>query len=90
VSKPDRPKDVTVFVPEFAAYFAKEPCWGVLHVSLDDANYSHDIDPAWFEGPLWNERPTDEERRLIEIHNSLSPTQRCKLGRLASAYKVPR
>ena len=65
--------DVTQHVAAFADYYRRNRAWGVFHVCLDDGNW--DCGPA--EPPY-----TDEEQRLVDIHEDLSKTQRRKLARL--------
>ncbi len=73
--------DVTRYVPDFAAYLALEPAWGIFHVALEDGNYDFGATDA--------EDYSELEDHLAHIFSLLSPTQRSKLGRLARKYVAP-
>lgn len=68
-------------VERFAAYYAKEPVWGSLHVVLDEPNYS-DADVA-FCIEVARSRGDAEGEALAEILMRMSKTQRSKIGREA-------
>lgn len=74
-------KDCTVYVPEFSRYLSKEPCWGALHIVLDDFNYEDENVESCVQ---WARENRDAEgERLGLILLNMSVTQRQKVGRLA-------
>ena len=59
-------------IREFARYRRAHPyCWGVLHVPFEDGNEDMSLSI--------DREATDEERRLVAVYNSLSPSQRRRL-----------
>lgn len=73
----ERIKNIRDCLPEFAAYYARNPSWGVFHVVLDDGN----TEDRWVTGTEWR-LETEEERRLHGLLKAMSRTQRDKLRRL--------
>lgn len=71
-------------VARFAGYHARNPSWGVLHVSFDDGNWNTNIG-SWIGDEI-----TAEERGLVGIHDAMTPSQRRRLCRKAGeALNVP-
>lgn len=86
----------------FAEYLAREPAWGVFHVSLSDGNYNcgaaeHMLRPGTgqtvngvFVPARWDvgrdEWPEDV-REAAEWFDSLTESQRRRLGRKAEALR---
>lgn len=76
----------------FARYHAAEPAWGEFHVVLDDGNYKSDAAPyhpsAEARAAIMAEWPADL-RDAVEWFNTLSPSQKKRLGQKAEAWRPP-
>ena len=66
---------------DFSAYYAKHPAWGVLHVVLDDGNWTDGFVDGCISYAV--ERGDAEGERLARLLRQLTVSQRMKIARLA-------
>lgn len=78
--KPANTISVPDVIERFRAYHAKEPCWGVLHIVLDDGNVRDNDVKFCIEDAL--ERGDTEGHELACLLLGMSTTQRRKLMRI--------
>jgi hypothetical protein len=78
--KPNNTLTVPDVIERFRAYKAKEPCWGALHIVLDDGNVRDTHVKFCIENAL--ERGDTEGHELACLLLGMSTTQRNKLRRI--------
>lgn len=74
-----KPTITPEIVKRFAAYYARNPAWGVIHCSFDDGN--------WKLRARVDESTDDEGRWIASIHDALTESQKRRLCKAAEGLE---